>query len=251
LRRQAFYALPRSHIELLAAPPFSYLDTLNSVDDAIDTNAQLANAILQAGLRSFAIHDPRPNSSFTKREPEYRGTATSNDLEKARSTLRQFYRDWSKEGSSEREACYSPVIRTLKTEASSRSNKKMRVLVPGAGLGRLVFELCCAGFDTEGNEISYHQLLASSYILNHCHQSHEHLLFPWTHSFSNHRSRANHLKSVQIPDLHPATTLGNVENPGEMRYFQYPFELAHFPFSTGARYVTPKSFALKSISQKF
>jgi hypothetical protein len=199
------------------------LDTLNSVDDAIDTNAQLANAILQAGLRSFAIYDPRPNSSSTKGEPEYRGTATSNDLEKARSTIRQFYRDWSQEGSSEREACYSPVIRALKAEASSRSENKMRVLVPGAGLGRLVFELCCAGFDTEGNEISYHQLLASSYILNHCHQSHAHFLFPWAHSFSNHRSRANHLKSIQIPDLHPATTLGNVENPGEMRYFQCPF----------------------------
>lgn len=92
----------------------------------------------------------------------------------------------------------------------------MRVLVPGAGLGRLVFELCCAGFDTEGNEISFHQLLASSYILNHCPGNNNHTLYPWVHSFSNHQSRSNHLKSVQIPDVHPGTFLGTVETAGEM-----------------------------------
>ena len=64
-------------------------------------------------------------------------------------------------------------------ERSLRSGSLMRVLVPGAGLGRLVFDLCCAGFDTEGNEISYHQLLASSYVLNMCPEAKEHTLFPW------------------------------------------------------------------------
>jgi len=79
-----------------------------------------------------------------------------------------------------------------------------------------VFDLCCQSFDTEGNEISYHQLLASSYILNHCPQAGAHTLYPWAHSFSNHLNRANHLKSVQIPDIHPGTVLGAAENAGEM-----------------------------------
>jgi carnosine N-methyltransferase len=92
----------------------------------------------------------------------------------------------------------------------------MRTLVPGAGLGRLVFELCCEGFDTEGNEISFHQLLASSYILNFCPEENKHTLFPWIHSFSNHQSRTNHLKSVQIPDVRPGTLLGARETAGEM-----------------------------------
>jgi carnosine N-methyltransferase len=92
----------------------------------------------------------------------------------------------------------------------------MRVLIPGAGLGRLVFELCCEGFNAEGNEISFHQLLASSYILNHCPEKDEHSLYPWIHSFSNHKSRSDHLKSVQIPDVHPGTLLGSIESAGEM-----------------------------------
>jgi SAM-dependent methyltransferase len=79
-----------------------------------------------------------------------------------------------------------------------------------------VFDLCGLGFDTEGNEISYHQLLASSYILNHCSEAGAHELFPWVHSFSNHKNRANHLKSVKIPDLHPGTTLGGKDDAGDM-----------------------------------
>jgi carnosine N-methyltransferase len=213
LRRQSFYALPRAHWELLAAPPFSYLDTLNEVDDGIDKNSELALSILSSGLQSLGIQSTDATDS---KDPEWRGMATSNDLEKARSTLRQFYRDWSVEGSAEREACTGPVIKALLQERSVRPGAPMRVLVPGAGLGRLVFDLCCQGFDTEGNEISYHQLLASSYILNMCPKAQEHKLFPWIHSFSNHRNRANHLKSILVPDVHPATTLGGIENPGEM-----------------------------------
>ncbi|KAK0124463.1 hypothetical protein ONS95_009416 [Cadophora gregata] len=214
LRRQSFYALPRAHLELLAAPPFSYLDTLNAVDDAIDSNADLSLAIWKSGVTSFGIPD-RITAADSK-ESDWRGKATSNDLEKARSTLRQFFRDWSAEGAAEREACYGPVIKALKREQQSRPGRSLKVLVPGAGLGRLVFDLCCASFDTEGNEISYHQLIASSYILNHCPKAQAHTLFPWVHSFSNHRTRINHLKSVLVPDIHPAAALGAVEKPGEM-----------------------------------
>lgn len=107
LRRQSFYALPRAHSEILAAPPFSYLDTLNAVDDGIDKNAELASAILHSGLQSFGIPMPQRRKSNDEKDPnDWRGFATSNDLEKARSTLRQFYRDWSAEGAAEREAWY-------------------------------------------------------------------------------------------------------------------------------------------------
>ncbi|TVY53174.1 Carnosine N-methyltransferase [Lachnellula cervina] len=215
LRRQSFYALPKAHWEMLASPPISYLETLNAADDAIDKNSELASAIFHAGLQSFGLSLPT-NEVGIKEPNDWRGVATSNDLEKARSTLRQFFRDWSAEGESEREACYGPVISALRDERTRRSESKLRVLVPGAGLGRLVFELCCAGFDAEGNEISFHQLLASSYILNHCSEKHAHTIFPWVHSFSNHQSRANHLRSVRVPDVSPALTLGSIETAGQM-----------------------------------
>ncbi|CAG8975920.1 hypothetical protein HYALB_00007048 [Hymenoscyphus albidus] len=92
----------------------------------------------------------------------------------------------------------------------------MNILVPGAGLGRLVFDLCIDGFNAEGNEISYHQLLASSYILNYSVGSRIHTLYPWAHSFSNHKSRKNHLKSVLIPDVSTGDLMTHTEESGDM-----------------------------------
>lgn len=108
------------------------------------------------------------------------------------------------------------MIRALKKERQTQPASKLRILIPGAGLGRLVFELSREGFDSEGNEISFHQLLASSYILNFCPSLNNHTLFPWVHSFSNHQNRSNHLRSVQLPDIHPGTAFAGHENHGEM-----------------------------------
>lgn len=84
---------------------------------------------------------------------------------------------------------------------------KLKVLVPGAGLGRLVLDLCLAGYGVEGNEISYHQLLASSYLLNCTKGVGQHTVYPWVHTFSNHATRENHLLGYPVPDIHPGTAM--------------------------------------------
>lgn len=216
LRRQAFYALPQAHWKLLAAPPFNYLETLDKVDDAIESNAALARVIADFGLRSFHVGEEEPGQQLSMPQV-WAGCAKHQDVDKARSTLRQFYRDWSAEGAREREACYGPTMRALEAERQrNQQDEPLKVLVPGAGLGRLVFDLCAQGFDVEGNEISYHQLLASSYILNFCERAGQHTVYPWVHSFSNHQSRKNHLRGYSIPDIHCPTELGKFAKPGNM-----------------------------------
>ncbi|KAL2001331.1 hypothetical protein VTN02DRAFT_1911 [Thermoascus thermophilus] len=211
-RRQAFYALPSAHWQMLAAPPFSLLDTFDRVDDAIDANADITDAILAAGLESFGLSaKPDEEGEEGDASRNWHGTATPADVSKAHSTLRQFYRDWSAEGRAEREACYDPVLRVLEEEFGG-SRREIRVLVPGAGLGRLVFDLCQAGFAAEGNEISYHQLLASSWVLNHTRGPRRHALYPFATQFSNLGSRDQQLKRVMIPDVHP----GSVTLAGSM-----------------------------------
>lgn len=201
LRRQSFYALPAAQIELLSAPPFALPKTFDAVDAAIDSNATLAEAILSNGLASFGL-EPDKDS--------WKNQATPSDMDKARSTIRQMYRDWSKEGAPERHASHDPIFRALEsflpvTEAAERHRN--RILVPGAGLARLVFDLCAAGYTVEGNEISYHQLLASNYILNSIRAAGQHKLYPWALGFSNHTAREDQLKPIDIPDIHPGATL--------------------------------------------
>lgn len=43
---------------------------------------------------------------------------------------------------------------------------EIKILVPGAGLGRLTYELACRGYECEGNEFSYFMLIASYFVLN-------------------------------------------------------------------------------------
>ncbi|PSR97156.1 N2227-like protein-domain-containing protein [Coniella lustricola] len=218
LRRQSFYALPEAHWKMLAAPPFNYLETLDKVDAAIDSNAELAKSIVRLGLRSFQVYGDDADEKQAEVMPEqWAGVAKYSDIDKARSTLRQFYRDWSAEGREEREASYGPIKRALAAERARKPGlEHLKVLVPGAGLGRLVFDLSLAGFDTEGNEISYHQLIASSYILNYVHSAGQHTIYPWIHTFSNHNTRDRHLKGFKIPDIHPATEMSHAEGPGPM-----------------------------------
>ena len=186
---------------MLSGPPFSLPNTFDAVDDAIEANADLAEAILAAGLPSFGV-EPGDNS--------WQGQATPNDMDKARSTLRQFYRDWSAEGLPERHASYSPILSALETHLPSVSPARrhtQHILVPGAGLGRLMFDLVVAGYTVEGNEISYHQLIASNFILNRTSSAGQHTLYPWALQFSNHLNRAAQFQSVSVPDVHPGTEL--------------------------------------------
>lgn len=217
LRRRSFYALPQAQWTMLAAPPFNFLETLDKADAAIDSNAELARAILQSGLQSFqTMMDPSGATDLVLPQ-EWAGVARHSDIDKARSTIRQFYRDWTADGAKERDASYRPIMKALAEERFKSTDQGLyKVLVPGAGLGRLVFDLCCDGYEAEGNEISYHQLLASSFILNECQGPEQFTIYPWVHTFSNHLTRQNHLRGYKVPDIHPATTLLAAPNRGSM-----------------------------------
>ncbi|CAK7221999.1 hypothetical protein SEUCBS140593_004753 [Sporothrix eucalyptigena] len=244
LRRQSFYAMSQEHWKMLAAPPFSYLETLDRVDEAIESNAELAREIVRFGLDSFrvaGVNDEAAVPAAPGAEPKlptpWAGIAKHQDVDKARSTLRQFYRDWTAAGAEERQKSYGPIMKALTAERKRREQLailaaqdkinggndggdldsddetdlwylgRLKVLVPGAGLGRLVFDLCQDGYLAEGNEISYHQLLASSYILNFTRRAGQHTIYPWVHSFSNHRERANQMRSYAVPDVHPGQAI--------------------------------------------
>ncbi|KAK0255877.1 hypothetical protein LTR91_024306 [Friedmanniomyces endolithicus] len=195
-------------MDILCEPPFSIPQTFDAVDDAIDSNADISEATLVAGLSMFSTHVV---------DDTWKGTATPNDVDKARSTIRQLYCDWSSEGLPERHASHTPIVAALEEHLPSlpvAHRHRHRILVPGAGLGRLVFELCIAGYTVEGNEISYHQLIASNCILYGARSAGQHKLYPWALSFNNHLSRANQMQCVKVPDVLPSAVLAqSAERP--------------------------------------
>ena len=195
---------------MLSEPPFSLLSILEQIDDAIDANADLADQMVACASSSFGLPSLDLNS---------KSKAAAHHLNKARSTIRQLYRDWSVEGALERRACHDPILQDLEREFGSIPDKNaIRVLVPGAGLGRLVFEVCLKGYTVEGNEISWHQLIASNWILNHTNKEKSHRLYPFAAEFSNVTRRDDQLQVVSIPDVHPSTALETASRHSNIPY---------------------------------
>eukprot|EP01134_Creolimax_fragrantissima_P001763 CFRG1763T1 len=127
---------------------------------------------------------------------------------KVRSTLKQFVRDWSAEGAKERQECYGPIVDAVVQRLGTVSDRSgVKVLVPGAGLGRLAFEFASVGFSCQGNEFSFYMLIASNFMLNRSGAPID--IFPWVHEFSNHYDVDDQYRAISIPDVEPGTVLGS------------------------------------------
>ena len=141
------------------------------------------------------------------------------DIIKMRSTLRLFTRDWAIDGIDERSSTYKPILNELKKFFENKTKKEFQeginILVPGAGLGRLMYEIAKLGFKSQGNEFSYYMLLCSNFIFNDTTKKDEFILQPFIHSFSNIFNEEDPFKKISIPDENLAEELSKTDT-GEM-----------------------------------
>jgi carnosine N-methyltransferase len=129
-----------------------------------------------------------------------------DDMEKVQSTMKQFVRDWSAEGEQERNMCYRPILKELARiyggeDDVERRRADVKVLVPGAGMGRLAFDIAHMGFESEGNEFSLFMLLASNFVLNKCKTVNSVKIYPWIHQFTNNMRTEDMVRHVSFPDV--------------------------------------------------
>jgi hypothetical protein len=97
VRMQNFYALPAAQRALLQ-PQFT--EKLQAIDEAIEKNALIAKRIARLGEEMYlGGSEVPPRGPLTPRQKYslYTFDAKYRDMEKARSTLKQFVRDWSAE----------------------------------------------------------------------------------------------------------------------------------------------------------
>jgi carnosine N-methyltransferase len=108
-------------------------------------------------------------------------------------------RDWSAMGAAERSQCYQPIIDEIMLQFPEDKFDRLNVnvLVPGAGLGRLAFEIATLGFACQGNEFNLFMLIVSYYVLNHCKKVDEYIIYPWIHQYCNNLSAEHQMTSVR------------------------------------------------------
>lgn len=190
-------------------------DSLNSVKAAELRNQFFFDSMLRhAGLphsQDVLATTTTPNS---ENNPALSGSNGKNSswssddtIDKVHSVLKSLARDWSKEGETERAMAYTPILNGLKKNVPQYDNKPTRVLVPGAGVGRLALEIFALGYEVQGNEFSLHMLLASDFILNGCSTTKPFEISPWMTSTRNVCRADDPARKVTIPDIDPASAM--------------------------------------------
>ncbi|NXJ82916.1 CARME methyltransferase, partial [Trogon melanurus] len=190
-----FKSLPANQQSLLP----QFLPHLDKIRKCIDHNQGILNTIVNDCVHMFE------NKEYGEDERGKITPASTFDMDKLKSTLKQFVRDWSEEGKPERDSCYQPIISEIvKNFPKERWDfSKVNILVPGAGLGRLAWEIAMLGYACQGNEWSLFMLFSSNFVLNRCSEVNSCKLYPWIHQFSNNRRSADQIRPIYFPDVDP------------------------------------------------
>lgn len=168
-----------------------YAEKLNELSDVVlPINQVTLNTIIEAVI-------DESDSSLTQNTHLW---PTDRDYENLRSTLRQMVRDWSVLGAAERDCCYTPILKDLQKLFPETGREQIKVLFPGAGLGRLAYEATQLGFQVQGNEFSLYMLFTSQFLLNHSHPNCLHIA-PFAIPLSNKISKTAAHQIVTIPDI--------------------------------------------------
>ncbi|KAF2434650.1 N2227-domain-containing protein [Tothia fuscella] len=194
-----------------------------SLKKALLSNDQLAQAIVSFSQTFFLSYNL---DTDYKTYPIPSSAPSPTDHAVVRSTIRQFWRDWSCEGKTERSACHAPVREDLESHYQD-NREQVRILIPGAGLTRLGYDLAVAGFSVDAIDVSYIQLLATNFVLSQKDGKQEtsrpdpnltgevengdpdgFTLYPFATQFSSHLQLSDQFAHVKVPDLGPASFLG-------------------------------------------
>lgn len=175
--------------------------TLSLNYQCIDANQRFINAMVEACSNGVFLN-------VDMAECEDKPVLTEEDMSKVNTTLKQLVRDWSLVGKTERLQSYDPILNALEKYMPDNKEDKA-VLVPGAGLGRLAFEIVLKGYKCQANEFSYHMLLASFFILNCCNDVEEFRIYPYILNFADLKTSDDRLMPVDIPDINPGLYVTN------------------------------------------
>ena len=178
-----------------------YAEYLNQLRVCIEHNHEIIKLILQDVDSMFenSRHDKQENGTLSR--------PNLSEMDKVSSVPRRVVRDWSADGETERRQCYQPIIDELCARLPSTGDAPLsavRVLVPGAWLGRLAFEIAKLGNTCQDNEFALFMLFASNFVLNRCRGTHLCRLHPWCTTHADHLTPGDRTAGVTFPDTNPS-----------------------------------------------
>ncbi|KAI5965533.1 hypothetical protein CANMA_003395 [Candida margitis] len=180
------------------------------IQQCIEINRDFCQTLAEKIGQDWGIEQPPTNWA----------NASPDQFAQTETILLQLMREWSDQGEKERRTGQDLIIYHLNELFPDKLQRQyVKVLVPGCGIGRLVFELVMKGYWTQGNDVDYHALFASNFVLNHCQFPHNYSIIPFlATSASNSTRRQNQIRPVTIPDVSPTAEIINaMKNENEKK----------------------------------
>ena len=161
-------------------------------------HAQLAAQPRWASLPLSAVK--RACSKAAKQPAAEPGGEAAIAQQNVHAVLLQLRREWSDDGAAERAQSFGVLLDALERALPPGGDARPRVLVPGAGLGRLVYDAASRGYEALGVEPSFFMLVPAHFCLNKLlHASRDVTIFPFAHEAANVAEGAHLTREVRLP----------------------------------------------------
>ncbi|KAL4969444.1 N2227-like protein-domain-containing protein [Aspergillus stella-maris] len=177
-----------------------YTKKLNTVEHLFEENNFLAADVLREGMEYYGISQEELDAFIKDMEKDKKNPDRTSVVQ----AMKHFVRDWSEEGRFEREGAFRCILSNL--EGLERSDEKpLRLLAPGAGAGRLGYEIdALGGFEVTINEWSAYMNLVHRYAAQ-IPTSNSISYHPYIDWWSHHATASDMQRSVIFPDWTPRT----------------------------------------------
>ncbi|KAH6854534.1 N2227-like protein-domain-containing protein [Chaetomium sp. MPI-CAGE-AT-0009] len=189
-----------------------YSQKFTDVAELLKKNQQLCDDIVRNAMEFYGV----TQQELDKHIKAMKKVSRPAERVSVSQALKHFVRDWAASGAHERDAAFPCILQALKDQFPDAGEKEVKILLPGAGLGRLGHEVAqLPGFQVTNNEWSAYQNIAYRFLTRptpsntHSHAPNTTTLHPFIDSWSHHRRTSDMLRAIPIPDIpiHPNDVL--------------------------------------------
>ncbi|KAK3304854.1 N2227-like protein-domain-containing protein [Chaetomium strumarium] len=186
-----------------------YSQKFTTIFHLLEQNQQLCSEVVRNGLDFYEIEQQELDEHIRS----MKAAGRAPERVSVSQALKHFIRDWAASGANERDAAFPCILGALKKlfPTSNAADQEVKVLLPGAGVGRLGHEVAqLPGLQVTNNEWSAYQNLAYRFLTAHPHNlPNSSSIHPFIDSWSHHRTTADMFRPISFPDvpLNPQSVL--------------------------------------------
>lgn len=213
--------LSSDDLACLVVPPDEQVGWMR---DAIKANQIFLNKIADEARHICTNPPSDPPVSFSF----YRGHAVSMSKQASR-LLRNFAREWSSEGLSERAGCFEKLLGELDRHVPIPGDgRKPRVLFPGSRLARLACEAQKKGYHCEGSEVDLFFYLGCQLLRREGIGPESCTIHPYALNTCNRVAKQDHVRPFLLPEVAVETPFPEINLGDLVHIYSQPSHKATF-----------------------